>query len=95
MFNLLRSCSAVLLALACAHPAFADEAQIRKNITARLPGFPKIDEVTKTAIPGIYELRSGTDVVYTDENGDHLFQGDLIETKSHVNLTEARVDKLT
>jgi thiol:disulfide interchange protein DsbC len=75
--------------------AFAQEAVIRKNIAERLPDFPKIDEVSKTAIPGIYELRIGTDVLYSDEQGQYLFEGQLIETKTRANLTQARVDKLT
>jgi len=78
-----------------AHPVFAQEALIRKNIAERLPDFPKIDEVSKTPIPGIYEIRIGTDVLYTDEQGNHLFEGQLIETKTRQNLTQARVDKLT
>jgi thiol:disulfide interchange protein DsbC len=95
MKKFLRPALAVLLCVAVAHPALADEAQIRKNLPARLPELPKIDEVTKTAIPGIYEVRMGTDIGYTDERGDHLFQGDLIDTQSKTNLTQARVDKLT
>ena len=38
---------------------FAQEAVIRKNLTERLPNLPKIDEVTKSPIPGIFELRLG------------------------------------
>jgi thiol:disulfide interchange protein DsbC len=75
--------------------ASADEAAIRKNIGERLPDFPKIDEVTKTVIPGLYEIRVGTDVLYTDEQGDHLFEGQLIDTRTRNNLTEARISKLT
>jgi len=82
-------------ALAMAHTAFAQEAVIRKNIAERLPDFPKIDEVSKTAIPGIYELRIGTEVLYSDERGEHIIQGELIETKTRSNLTQARVDKLS
>jgi thiol:disulfide interchange protein DsbC len=78
-----------------AQSASADEAAIRKNIAERLPDFPKIDEVTKTAVPGIYELRIGSDVLYTDEQGDHLFEGQLVDTRTRANLTEARVAKLT
>src|SRR6059036_2742872 len=44
-----------LLVLAAA--AAADEAAIRKNLSERLPNFPPIDEVSKTPIPGIYELQ--------------------------------------
>jgi thiol:disulfide interchange protein DsbC len=95
MLKLLRSATAVLLAATLVLPALADDALIRKNIAARVPDLPKIDEITKTAIPGIYELRMGTDVVYTDERGDHLIQGEMIDTKSHANITQARIDKLT
>ena len=75
--------------------AFAQEALIRKNIAERLPDFPKIDEITKSPIPGVYELRIGTEILYSDERGEHIIQGELIETKSRTNLTQARIDKLT
>ena len=78
-----------------ASPAFADEAAIRKNIAERVPDFPKIDEVTKSVVPGLYELRVGTDILYTDEQGNYLIEGQLIETKTRANLTEQRIAKLT
>ena len=84
--------AAVVAAVA---PAFADEAAIRKNLPERMPQLPKIDEVSKTPIPGVYELRSGEDLFYTDENGDHLIVGQLMDARSHTNLTEARLAKLT
>jgi len=82
-----------LAALAVA--AWADESAIRKNLAERLPNFPPIDEVTKTPIPGIYELRIGAEVFYADEQGQYVFQGSLIDTKTRVNITEARIAKLT
>jgi thiol:disulfide interchange protein DsbC len=90
-----RAVTALVLSLALAPFAFADEAAIRKNISERVPDFPKIDEVTKTAVPGLWELRVGTDVLYTDEQGNYLIEGQLIETKTRTNLTEQRVAKLT
>ena len=87
----LAAAAAALAAL----PASADEAAIRKNLAERLPNFPKIDEVSKTPIPGLYEVRMGTEILYSDENGNHLVQGSLIETKSRTDLTQARIDKLT
>ena len=86
---------ALVLAGCLLPAAFADDAAIRKNVAERLPDFPKIDEITKTALPGIYEIRIGTDILYTDEQGSYIIQGQLIETKSRVNLTEARIAKLT
>ena len=85
----------VALAALLALPALADDALIRKTIAERLPDFPKIDEITKTPIPGLFELRIGTEIMYTDERGDHLIEGQMIETRSRSNLTEARVAKLT
>jgi thiol:disulfide interchange protein DsbC len=83
---------ALSLALA---PVMAQEAQIRKTIAERLPDFPKIDEVTKTSFPGLFELRVGTEVYYTDEQGNHIIDGQLIDTRTRSNLTEARLAKLT
>ncbi len=89
-------CAVALFAIALfAQFAVAQEAVIRKNLAERLPDFPKIDEITKTAIPGVYELRIGTDVLYSDEQGNHLIEGQVIETRSRTNLTQARIAKLT
>jgi thiol:disulfide interchange protein DsbC len=84
---------AILLA---ASLAFAQEAVIRKNLAERLPNLPAIDEVSKSPIPGIFEIRvGGTDVFYTDVEGNYLIQGNLIDTKVKRNLTEERIAKLT
>ena len=91
----LRSTLGLCLAALLAQAASAQEAVIRKNIAERLPDFPKIDEVSKTPIPGLFELRIGTEILYTDEHGDHVIEGHLIETKTRADLTTARIDKLT
>jgi thiol:disulfide interchange protein DsbC len=95
MKSTLRTLAAFALAACFVSAAFADEAAIRKNIAERLPDFPKPDEVSKTPIPGVYEIRIGTDILYTDEQGDHLIEGQMIETKTRLNLTEERIGKLT
>jgi len=91
----LRSTLALTLALGFAPVAFAQEAVILKNLPERLPNLPKIDEVSKTPIPGLYEVRIGTELLYTDERGDHLIQGTIIETRTRTDLTQARIDKIT
>jgi thiol:disulfide interchange protein DsbC len=85
----------LLLLWAVALPALADEAEIRKNLAQRLPEFPKIDEVSKTPVPGLWEVRIGSEVLYTDADGSYIFEGELIDTKSKANLTRARIAKLT
>lgn len=76
--------------------AWAQEAAIRKNIATRLPQLKAIDEVRKTGLPGIFELRvNGTEIYYTDAQGNYLIEGNLIDTRNRRNLTEERVEKLT
>lgn len=82
-------------ALSLASAANADEAAIRKNLPQRLPTLPAIDEVLKTPIPGVYEVRFGTELIYVDENGDYVLQGNLIDAKTRNNLTEAKITRLT
>lgn len=83
--------------LACSlGSAFAQEAVIRKNLAERLPALAKIDEVSKTPMNGLYELRvNDSDIFYTDAEGNFLLQGNLIDTRAKRNLTEERVDKLS
>jgi thiol:disulfide interchange protein DsbC len=95
MNTLLRSTLALALTASLSHTAFAQEAVIRENLAKRMPDMPRIDEITKTPIPGLYEVRMGTEIVYTDEHGDHVIEGTLVETKTRTNLTEARIDRLT
>ena len=82
--------------LACSlSTAFAQEAVIRKNLAERLPALVKIDEVSKTPMNGLYEIRVDSDIFYTDPEGNFLIQGNLIDTKGKRNLTEERVEKLS
>ena len=91
---LLRLC--LLLSLGAYGLARADEALIRKNLQTRLPDMGKIDEVRKSELPGLFEVRvDGVDIYYTDAQANYLIEGNLIDTRSKRNLTEERVDKLT
>ncbi|HCE29627.1 MAG TPA: disulfide isomerase, partial [Comamonadaceae bacterium] len=71
------------------------ESAIRKSLAERIPQFEKIDEIQATAMPGLYEVRIGTDLFYTDAKGNYLIQGELFDTKARRNLTEDRITKLT
>jgi len=93
----LRTPAALALAgLIAAHAALqAGEAEIRKNLPQRLTNLPTIDEVNKTPVAGLYEVRIGHEIIYTDENGDHIVQGSLFDTRTRTDLTEQRMRKLT
>ncbi len=97
--NLIRLTIRTLLAatlLTQALGAAAQEAAIRKNLAERLPNLPRIDEINKTPMPGLYEVRvNQSDILYTDAEGNYLLQGELIDTRTRNNLTEERVSKLS
>jgi thiol:disulfide interchange protein DsbC len=78
-----------------AGPARASEDEIRKTLTERFANLPKIDEIRQTPMPGVWEVRIGTDIMYSDAKGTYLLQGSMIDTATRRNLTEERVDKLT
>ena len=75
--------------------AQADESVIRKTLGERIPQLAKIDEVRATSMPGLFEVRVGTDLFYTDAKGNYVIQGELIDTKARRNLTEDRINQLT
>ncbi len=75
--------------------AWGQEAAIRKNLSERLPTLPKIEEVSKTPMAGLFEVRvNGNDLFYTDADGSFLIQGSLIDTKAKKNLTDERTERL-
>ena len=95
MMKLFNSLLAGLLALLTL-TAGAQEATLRKNLAKNLPQLPKIDEISKTPLPGIYEIRvNETDIYYTDTEGNYLIQGNIIDVRQRRNLTEERVEQLT
>ncbi|QRF57058.1 DsbC family protein [Variovorax paradoxus] len=84
------------LALFAVFGAHAGEAEIRKNLKERIPQFPTIDEVSKSPMPGLYEVRvNGAQIYYTDEQGNYLLEGNMIDVNARRNLTEERVAKLS
>jgi thiol:disulfide interchange protein DsbC len=83
-----------LVALATVVPvALAGEAEIRKSVEALFSG-AKVDAVRKVGVLGLYEVQIGTDILYSDDKGAYLFQGEILDTKLRKNITEARKTKL-
>lgn len=87
--------AALALALMLPFAAHAQEAAIRKNLAERIPALAQIDEISKTAMPGLFEVRVGNEVLYTDAEGNYLIQGSLLDTRNKRNLTDERIEKLT
>ena len=93
------------LALACLS-AWSDDAAIRKSWNQRYPKGPAIDEITKTPIAGLYELRVGGDLVYSDEQGNYMIypgrdmgngqlpDGHILDVHKNVDVTDQRLSRL-
>ena len=75
--------------------ASAQDATIRKALMDRVPGLTQIDEISKTPMPGLYEVRIGSNVLYSDARGDYLIDGSLLDTRNRRDLTQERIDQLT
>lgn len=88
------ACALAALALASGL-ARADEADIRKSLASLYGPDLKVDAVKKAGALGLYEVQIGTDILYSDEKGSYLIQGDIIDAKAKKNLTEARKNKLS
>jgi thiol:disulfide interchange protein DsbC len=74
-------------AQSAAAPAKATDPRV--EIAKKIPG-AKPDDVRKTPLPGIYELRRGGDIAYVSTDADYALMGDLYDLSNNDNLTEAR-----
>ena len=92
--NLFKTLLLAALAVGAAM-AQADEASIRKNLAERFPQLKNVVEIRLTPIRGLYEVRVGhDDIYYVDADANHLIRGQLIDTKSHRDLTEDRINEI-
>lgn len=70
--------------------AFAGEAEMKKNLSARFPG-AEIQGVVKTPYLNLYEVFIEGQLVYTDEKVSYIFVGSIVDAKTQRNLTEQRL----
>ncbi len=70
--------------------AHADDSDIRKSVRDFV-GQDVIQSINKTPYTGLYEvvLQTG-EIVYTDDKGSYMLNGELIDPKRKVNLTAER-----
>lgn len=71
------------------------DAAIRRGLAANMAELPKIDEISPTPMAGLFEVRIGSDVFYTDAQGSYAFRGEILDLKARRNLTEERLDRLS
>ncbi len=86
---------ACLLFLTAAAQANDPSANIKSAVETWLEGRYKVEEIRKTPIAGMYEVRIGTDFIYVDEKAQFGFiEGNLVDLKANRNLTRERTDEV-
>ena len=70
--------------------AHAGENEIRKSLQSKFPGIGKLEHIVKTPYAGLYEVVIDDQLVYTDANGEYIFNGSVIDAKSRRDLSGER-----
>ena len=88
--RILLSCAALALLLVApgAMTQSAPKPDARAEIARRLD--VKLEAVRPSPVPGLYEVRSGSDVGYVSVDGRFYLDGDIFDMQTRDNLTEAR-----
>jgi thiol:disulfide interchange protein DsbC len=84
----------MLLLAASVSCAYAGEAEIRQSLQKKVPQIGPINQVSKSPVPGLYEVVTQDHLFYTDEKGQFLIDGAVFDLKTMRNLTEERSRKL-
>jgi thiol:disulfide interchange protein DsbC len=87
--------AAVALSLLAAAPAAwsQGEPRIQRIIEERFG--VKVEHIQKSPYFGLYEMKVGSRMLYTDENVTYLFAGSVFDGKTREDLTEARMEELS
>jgi len=86
--------AAAFSVLGCSAHADQTTDKLKATLQARLGMDANIKSITKSPVAGLYEVNLGTQIIYSDANGDYVLLGDLVDTKTRHNLTEARLADL-
>lgn len=84
---------AAVVALGCTARADQTTDKLKTTLQARLPEV-QIKSIAKAPIAGLYEVNLGSQMLYSDASGDYVIAGDLVDTKTRSNLSEAHLADL-
>lgn len=68
---------------------------MRKLIQPKIGGDAQIDSVMRTPYSGLFEVRVGNDILYTDENARFLFVGRILDATTFEDFTRARIEEVS
>ena len=80
--------------LGCTAQADQTTDKLKATLQARLGSDAPIKSVSKAPAAGLYEVNLGSQIIYSDAAGDYVLLGDLVDTKTHKNLTDARLSEI-
>lgn len=83
--------SALLSVLAGANAfaaASADLLELSNVLTQRFPTIA-IEQIKASPVPGLFEVYTNNEIVYTDARGDWVLMGQLLDAKTRQNVTAA------
>lgn len=75
-------------------PARSDEEKLIARFKEKYPA-TQVSSVSKSPIPGVFEVVMGSNVAYTDMNAKFLFIGHIIDMSTQTDLTQARIDDMS
>ena len=70
--------------------AQAGENEIRQSLQSKFPNIGKLEHVVKTPYAGLYEVIVNDQLLYTDAQGQYLFDGSVIDVKNRRDLSDER-----
>ena len=92
-----RSAAIGSIALMCSTAAFAADApsasQMQDALRQNLGPDVDVTSVAATPLDGLYEVNVGKQIIYTDASAKYLLVGQLIESRTRKNLTEAKLQQ--
>lgn len=74
--------------------ANSQEAVIKKLVEQRLGDGAKVDSVTKTNYSGLYEVKVGDEIMYTDDHAKYMVLGHVVDMETHKDYTRERLDNI-
>jgi len=67
---------------------------LKATLQMKLSGQASVTDVRKSPIPGLYEVTVGKQILYSDTTGRYLLLGNIRDTNTGADLTQAREDQL-
>lgn len=84
---------AVVVAISFAVPVLSSEDndmdKVREILSKIVPN-EKPDAITRSPVPGLYEVTYGPEIFYVSGDGRFLLQGDVVDLESQKNITEEK-----